>query len=139
MTGKAIMMFVGLVALLAAFSFSCAQREAIRPDETQTMAAQQAQAEAVPQKHADVDFSVSCLECHQETTPEPVAEWSAGMHGQVNVGCFICHGDGEAEFYAKPADDGCVTCHSAKEVDFSRLEATSCFSCHGGHSLKLHE
>lgn len=90
------------------------------------------------EKHPDVDFSVSCLECHQETTPEIAAEWENGRHGLVNVGCFVCHGDGEVEFYAKPTSLNCIGCHSANDVDFSKSEATSCFSCHDGHDLKFH-
>ena len=29
-----------------------------------------------PEKHADVDFTISCMECHLEETPEAVAEWN---------------------------------------------------------------
>lgn len=90
------------------------------------------------QKHPEADFSISCLECHQEVTPEITTEWNEGKHGQVHIGCFICHGDGEVEFFAKPNDMSCASCHSAKEVDFTQVEATTCFSCHGGHGLKFH-
>ncbi len=89
-------------------------------------------------KHPDVDFSVSCFECHQEVTPEVAETWSKSMHGQVNIKCFICHGDGQEEFYPKPSDTRCISCHSTKEVDFGKVEATSCFSCHDGHALKFH-
>lgn len=90
------------------------------------------------EKHPEADFSISCLECHQEVTPEVTQEWNEGQHGLVNVGCFVCHGDGEVEFYPKPTSFNCIGCHSANEVDFSKTEATNCFSCHDGHDLKFH-
>lgn len=91
------------------------------------------------EKHPEVDFTLSCLDCHRDMTPDITSEWEKGMHGQVNVGCFICHGDGEVKFYAKPGDDTCMTCHSAQETDFSNLEVSNCFSCHNGHNLKFHQ
>ncbi len=91
------------------------------------------------EKHVPVKFTVSCAECHQTTTPEITKKWTSGMHGLVNIGCVICHGDGEVEFYSKPSDDMCITCHSRWETDFTDLEASSCFSCHDGHNLKFHQ
>jgi len=90
------------------------------------------------EKHPEVDFSVSCTECHREATPEIVAQWENSKHGLVNVKCYVCHGDGEVEFSPKPTSDRCVGCHSRYEVDFSKLAVKSCFSCHHGHTLKFH-
>ncbi len=91
------------------------------------------------EKHLDVDFSVSCLECHTEETPEVVADWSAGTHGQVNVGCFICHGDGEEEYYASPGTEACISCHDSMAEEVATAESDeNCFTCHNGHKLKFH-
>ena len=91
-----------------------------------------------PAKHSDVDFSMSCLECHTVETPDITADWEKGMHGQVNVGCFVCHGDGDVEFFPQPTTERCVSCHSAQEADYSKIEASTCFSCHNGHTLTFH-
>jgi hypothetical protein len=89
-------------------------------------------------KHPPVDWSVSCVDCHTSQTPKAVEEWSASKHGVVGVGCFICHGDGEVEFYRKPSGAQCVACHSAQEVNFAKLPVKTCFGCHAGHTLKFH-
>ncbi len=95
-----------------------------------------------PQARADhpaVDFSVTCLECHETMTPQVVGDWEEGSHGLVNVGCYICHGDGEVEFHAKPSSESCLSCHSRKAVDFESLPVDGCFGCHSGHRLTFHE
>lgn len=112
--------------------FACAQNEALRTSE-------QASAQPASAKHPEVDFSTSCYECHLNASPEIVAKWETGKHGQVNVGCFVCHGDGEEEFFAKPQGERCIGCHSAKEVNFAALPVKTCFGCHGGHDLKFHK
>ncbi len=91
------------------------------------------------EKHPPVEFSVSCVECHEKSTPEVVNAWDSGKHGLTDIGCFICHGDGEVEFYSEPTDEKCVACHSKQESSFDEVEATSCFSCHSGHNLKFHQ
>ena len=50
-------------------------------------------------KHQDEDFSMSCSECHLDITPEIYADWQGSGHGKMNYGCYICHGDGDVEFY----------------------------------------
>ncbi len=125
-----ILFAVGSLLLL----FACAQNEALRTSEQAS--AQPASASA---KHPQVDFSQSCYECHLNASPEIVAKWETGKHGQVNVGCFVCHGDGEEEFFAKPQGERCIGCHSAKEVNFAALPVKNCFGCHGGHDLKFHK
>lgn len=92
-----------------------------------------------PDEHPEVDFSISCEACHEEETPEIVAAWQRGAHGMGNVGCFICHGDGEIEFYEAPSTDICLTCHDARMVDFEAVGVESCFTCHDGHDLTFHE
>jgi len=93
----------------------------------------------ISKKHTKVDWNQSCEECHQTKTPKVVSKWKFSKHGDANVGCFICHGDGEEEFYSKPKSDRCITCHSSQDVDFKRIKVTSCFFCHVGHSLKFHK
>jgi hypothetical protein len=90
------------------------------------------------EKHPEVDFTISCKECHKETSPEIYEDWAGSGHGKMNFGCYMCHGDGEEEFYVKPASDNCISCHSAQDVDFSQSKFNNCFDCHQGHSLKFH-
>lgn len=89
-------------------------------------------------KHPDVDWTISCTECHADVTPEVVEKWSESRHGAVNFGCYICHGDGEEVFYAKGTDERCIGCHAGQEVNFEKIKMKSCFDCHNGHSLKFH-
>jgi len=91
------------------------------------------------EKHIEVDYSVSCMECHAEETPQETKEWKESAHGAMNFGCYMCHGDGEEEFYPQPGTERCISCHSGQEVDFSKVELNNCFDCHQGHSLKFHK
>ena len=90
------------------------------------------------EQHPDVDFTISCADCHKETTPEIYEEWKQSGHGKLNYGCYMCHGDGKEEFYIKPASDNCMTCHSSEAVDFSTSTFNNCFDCHPGHTLTFH-
>jgi hypothetical protein len=117
--------------------FACAQTGATRTSEDQ--APQQEMTEQEPQQHMEVDFSQSCTECHTQMTPNVVAVWQESKHGQTNVKCYVCHGDGEVEFYPAGDDARCSGCHSGQEVNFAEAPANSCFDCHGGHSLRFHE
>jgi hypothetical protein len=88
-------------------------------------------------KHPRVDFTQGCAECHTRRTPAVVEQWQQSRHNP-NVGCFICHGDGEVEFNAKPNTDSCMTCHAAKAEDMARAPVQNCFACHNSHRLKFH-
>ncbi len=90
-------------------------------------------------EHPDVDWSISCSECHQQVTPEIYESWSESKHGQVNFGCYICHGDGQENFYAKGSDQTCINCHAGQEINFEKTNVKSCFDCHNGHTLKFHD
>lgn len=90
-----------------------------------------------PEKHADVDFSISCMECHQTETPEVTADWKKGAHGKMNFGCYICHGDGVENFASSPGANRCESCHSGSEKCFKQTVAGRCFDCHDGHTLKI--
>lgn len=90
------------------------------------------------EKHIDVDYSISCMECHAEETPEVTKEWKESAHGVMNFGCYMCHGDGQEEFYPKPETERCISCHSDQEVSNSTVAVNNCFDCHQGHTLKFH-
>ena len=132
-----------LVLLLSMWvGLSCLYQQRLDAGENPQTAAEEAAAQTGEQdeKHIDVDYDLSCKECHAEETPEIVQDWEAGKHGLVNVGCFVCHGDGEVEFYAKPGVARCIGCHSAYETDFEKTAGiSSCFTCHTGHTLKFHK
>jgi hypothetical protein len=102
-------------------------------------AAQQARgaARAVAKQHPKVDFTIPCQECHARRTPVVVEQWQQSRHSP-NVGCFLCHGDGEVEFHARPTTQSCVTCHAAKVEDMQRAPVKDCFACHNSHRLKFH-
>ena len=89
-------------------------------------------------KHPEVDFTISCEDCHKEETPEVTKAWFDGIHGTHKVGCFVCHGDGEERFFPKPDSESCIACHSDQEVDWEESKHKSCFDCHDGHTLKFH-
>lgn len=87
-------------------------------------------------QHPKADLSVNCVECHAQETPQAVKDWRASKHGVMNYGCYMCHGDGQVEFYVHPGTGGCISCHSA--VHDGEIESTDfkeCFSCHNGHTL----
>jgi hypothetical protein len=91
----------------------------------------------VAQQHPKVDFDIPCAECHSRRTPAVVEQWQQSKHSP-NVGCFICHGDGEVEFNPKPNTNSCMTCHAAKVEDMRRAPVQDCFACHNSHRLKFH-
>jgi hypothetical protein len=117
------------------FAAACSHASlAARPAEAQ-QAGQAARGRAV--QHPKVDFAIPCAECHAQQTPEVVEQWQQSRHSP-NVGCFICHGDGEVEFHLQPTTESCMTCHAAKLEDMRRAPVRDCFACHNGHSLKFH-
>jgi hypothetical protein len=103
-----------------------------------------AKKEAAPQKivatenekHMEVDFDISCMECHQEETPEVYADWEKSAHGKMNFGCYMCHGDGVEDFTAAPKADRCASCHSGNEKCDMHTQDGKCYTCHDSHNLK---
>jgi hypothetical protein len=87
-------------------------------------------------RHSAVDFNISCQECHATQSPAVVAAWESSKHAP-NIGCFVCHGDGEVEFAARPAADHCLSCHSTKKLT-PRMESMGCHACHDAHRLTTH-
>lgn len=91
---------------------------------------------AEPEKHAEVDFSISCMECHQEVTPEAYDAWKESSHGKMNFGCYMCHGDGTVTFASSPTVESCESCHTGHEACMIN-HADACYDCHDGHSMKI--
>lgn len=135
MRSKLPLSFAGLIGI-AMLLLACAQSEGLRTNEQTTV---QPTAAPASEKHPPVEFNTNCYECHLNASPEIVAKWETGKHGLVNVGCAVCHGDGEDEFFAKPQGERCIGCHSAKKVDFSAMHVKNCSGWHGGHDLKFHK
>jgi len=128
----AVLIFVFFLVFLL---MACTPNQTVKNEQAPKAAALQAD-EA--QQHPDVDFSVSCMECHQSETPEIVSDWKSSAHGKMNFGCYMCHGDGVENFSVSPGSERCIACHSGNEKCFTRVkESGSCFSCHDGHTLKL--
>lgn len=86
--------------------------------------------------HPEVDFSISCMECHQEETPDAYNAWKESSHGKMNFGCYMCHGDGVEEFAASPEVNRCEACHTGHEECLTK-NADACYDCHDGHSMKV--
>lgn len=128
---------VSLFVLGVLVLFACAQTGQTRTSEEPVSEQEMSQQES--QQHIEVDFSQSCTECHTQMTPDIVETWQGSAHGQTNVKCYVCHGDGEVEFYPDGTDERCTGCHSNREVDFSDAPVESCFDCHNGHSLTFHQ
>ena len=139
MASKSYLIRTGVLVLMVMLTASCASRQAGQGPATGAEPAPTVLPAAIAEEHPDVEWSVSCLECHEEETPVAVRDWYEGMHGQVNVGCYVCHGDGEVEFHPQPTTERCVGCHGGKEAACATAGITSCFECHGGHSLKFHK
>jgi hypothetical protein len=89
-------------------------------------------------QHVEVDFTISCVECHSSTSPEVVQDWKEGKHGEYDHGCQICHGVSAEDFNARPGNAQCRRCHGRQKIFPSQTCARSCFDCHDGHSLKFH-
>lgn len=90
------------------------------------------------EKHPDVDWTLGCQECHSEMTPDIYKDWELSKHGDVNFGCYICHGDGQEAFYPQGSDERCGGCHAGQLVEFEKTKFNSCYDCHNGHTLKFH-
>src|SRR5512136_1239918 len=67
--------------------------------------------------------SNTCIECHQKTNPNIVADWKISRHSEVQVGCADCHGEGHQSTndVAKaqiPTPDTCGECHETQVKQF---------------------
>ena len=50
-------------------------------------------------------LGAECVECHKNTTPGVVTDWSLSKHAENDVGCDTCHGGtGPVDTEAPPAD-----------------------------------
>jgi hypothetical protein len=85
--------------------------------------------------HPRVDPRATCHECHARYSPEIVQEWERSLHGQQDVGCYVCHGAIGFDFQIRPDDANCASCHSAVMGSLAHPPADRCFSCHDAHRL----
>ena len=66
-----------------------------------------------------------CIDCHQKTTPGIVSDWKLSRHGQKNISCPTCHGNGHtsaADFAQAriPTADTCRMCHPKRVEQFKK-------------------
>jgi hypothetical protein len=88
------------------------------------------------QPHEVVAQQNSCADCHLSRPDirgaRHVADWDAGPHGRINVGCQACHGGNPATFESFRAHQGMLhRSHPASPVGRISLPGT-CGQCHGG-------
>ncbi len=67
----------------------------------------------------------TCVDCHQQVTPNIVTDWQLSKHSQNDVSCSTCHGDAHQtkEDFAKaeiPTPSTCETCHETQVQQFSK-------------------
>jgi hydroxylamine dehydrogenase len=66
----------------------------------------------------------TCIECHAENSPGIVADWEASRHGQLGVGCAVCHRSvhtsaGDSTVTGLPTPEVCAMCHPDRVEQFS--------------------
>jgi len=64
-----------------------------------------------------------CVACHEQVTPNIVADWRLSLHSEVEVGCADCHGSGhvatnDVENVRIPTPDTCAECHETQVNQF---------------------
>jgi len=69
--------------------------------------------------------AVDCVGCHQQRTPNIVADWKLSKHSGNSVGCEACHGTGhtgpnDVDKVALPTPDTCAQCHDAQVAQFKK-------------------
>ncbi len=79
----------------------------------------------------------TCIECHQELSPQIIVAWQESSHGKMAAGCGGCHGD-EKNFNGRPKNDTCMKCH---EMAFAQepMPEKSCMVCHPRHGFRQHK
>jgi hydroxylamine dehydrogenase len=65
----------------------------------------------------------SCVDCHRNLNPGIVTDWEASRHGQVGVGCAVCHGSdhssaSDVSSVAQPTPETCSPCHTDRVEEF---------------------
>lgn len=68
---------------------------------------------------------VSCIDCHNEISPNIVGDWQLSKHSQNEVDCSVCHGDDhrtmtDFEKARIPTPEVCATCHEEQVTQFTR-------------------
>jgi hypothetical protein len=130
-----LLVLPGLVVALSCATGPAPQADDPAPSHGVDMTAAPA---ATQDRHPRVDHRISCQDCHRTDDPEIVRDWEQSLHGQQDIGCYVCHGDGTVHFVARPSDENCAACHSATIADLQHAPVDRCFSCHDAHRLTFH-
>ncbi len=67
----------------------------------------------------------ACIGCHEEATPQIVADWRLSKHSGASVGCEMCHGtehksEADVAKVKLPTPDTCATCHDTQVAQFKK-------------------
>lgn len=65
----------------------------------------------------------SCVECHKSISTNIVSDWQISRHGQVGLGCSICHGSehssaSDVNKVQIPTPDTCAGCHEKRVKEY---------------------
>jgi len=71
----------------------------------------------------DTVAQTDCADCHRNLNPGIVTDWEASRHGQVGVGCAVCHGSdhssaGDVTSVTQPTAETCSPCHTDRVDEF---------------------
>jgi hypothetical protein len=88
-------------------------------------------------KHEEKMGNKTCIQCHEEITPDIVKQWVESAHGYTGTKCGVCHGD-EKNFKIKPGNKVCIGCH-AQSVEQNTMKNKFCTSCHPHHHFTQHK
>jgi len=70
-------------------------------------------------------WGASCVDCHRDMSPKLVGDWEKSRHGEVGVGCSVCHGSDhtsadDVKEVALPTPETCAQCHSQQVKQYKR-------------------
>lgn len=86
--------------------------------------------------HRQEMYGKTCIECHQELSPQIIEAWQASKHGLLPTGCSTCHGE-EKNFNGRPTQETCLNCHKLTYIKEPR-PPQSCMACHPRHGFTQH-
>ncbi len=67
----------------------------------------------------------NCIECHEQVSPNIVADWQNSRHAGKGVGCAVCHGPDhqqheDASKVRMPTPETCNMCHAKQVAQFKK-------------------
>ncbi len=138
---RTIILSIGVIGIVFSLGFSIGCHHPVKQDDA---GAVQIAVITEDDEHTEIDeemANMTCVECHQEYSPEVTENWFDSKHGMNNVKCFVCHGDLEETFVLHPKPDRCIGCHAdqVSSLAHDSMAAKDCFSCHDGHILNPHK